>query len=480
MSDLQQDEHTRLRGMPRYERATSTLMGQPIQILDAESFLIMHEEIVEQAIYAFHADGERPYIIDGGANIGVSVMYFKEVHPGARVVAFEADSDAFSLLEKNVESRGYKDVTLVYGALSDAEGVASFMAEGSYAGRLSRGDDEISSSVPTVRLRPYLDRRVDLLKLNIEGAETAVLADCADLLDRVERIILEYHSFADEPQSLHTLTTILANAGYRLYVRSVSHSWPLQPLIDVPVYVGMDLQLYVYAYRDGAASSPRGTPAVHVETVQFGDLRRLTPVSTEWGYDRGTPVDRYYIERFLAEHSADVRGRVLEVGDDSYTRQYGDDRVEVRDVLHVREGAPGATIVADLTDADHIPSNAFDCIIFTQTLHLIYDTRAALRTLHRILKPGGVLLATFPGISQIDHGEWADTWYWSFTSRSARRLFGEIFADVAVEPFGNVLVATSFLQGLAWQELRPEELDHRDAAYELVITVRAVKKEPAP
>jgi SAM-dependent methyltransferase len=209
--------------------------------------------------------------------------------------------------------------------------------------------------------------------------------------------------------------------------------------------------------------------------VRFGDLRRVSPLSTQWGYDRGTPVDRYYIERFLQAHAADVRGRVLEIGDDSYTRCFGGDRVLSRDVLHVREGAPGATIIADLSDAGHIPSDEFDCILLTQTLQLIFDVRAALRTLRRILKPGGVLLATFPGISRIDYGEWAESWYWTFTSRSATRLFAEIFENTAIEAHGNVLAATSFLHGLAWQELRAEELDYRDAAYEVVITARAVK-----
>lgn len=217
------------------------------------------------------------------------------------------------------------------------------------------------------------------------------------------------------------------------------------------------------------------TPAVGA--VRFGDLRRLAPISTQFGYDRGRPIDRYYIEGFLARHAGDVRGRVLEVGDDTYTRRFGGDRVAVRDVLHVAEGHPGATFTGDLATADHIPSDTFDCIILTQTLHLIYDVRAALRTLHRILKPGGVLLATVPGITQIDYGEWGDTWFWSFTQRAIRQLAAEIFPDdrIDVACHGNVLAATAFLQGLAVEELRRDELDHLDPHYQLLITLRAVK-----
>jgi peptidoglycan/xylan/chitin deacetylase (PgdA/CDA1 family) len=146
-------------------------------------------------------------------------------------------------------------------------------------------------------------------------------------------------------------------------------------------------------------------------------------------------------------------------------------------VLHVVEGDPQATIIADLTSADHIPSETFDCIILTQTLQLIYDVRAALKTIYRILKPSGVVLATFPGISQTYDNEWGSQWYWNFTSVSARRLFEEAFPveNLKVESFGNVLAAISFLHGLAVDELPREELDYRDPGYDVTIAVRAGK-----
>lgn len=211
--------------------------------------------------------------------------------------------------------------------------------------------------------------------------------------------------------------------------------------------------------------------------VDFGSLRRVEPVSREFGYDRGLPVDRYYIENFLARHAADVHGRVLEVGDDAYTRRFGGDRVTARDVLHVTPGNPQATFVADLASGDGLPSDTFDCVILTQTLHLVFDVPAALRTLHRILRPGGVLLATFPGISQLSCDQWRETWYWGFTTRAARRLFAAAFPGGTVEiaSHGNVLAATAFLQGIATEELRREELDFDDPSYELLITARARK-----
>ncbi|MBH8566028.1 glycosyltransferase [Nostoc sp. CENA67] len=215
--------------------------------------------------------------------------------------------------------------------------------------------------------------------------------------------------------------------------------------------------------------------------VNFGSLRRLTPISRAFGYNRGLPIDRYYIENFLERQAQDVQGRVLEIGDASYTRRFGGDRVTQSDVLHVIEGNPEATIIGDLTNADHIPSEVFDCVVLTQTLHLLYNMQAALANLYRILKPGGVLLVTVPGISQVVKCEWGDDWCWALTAQSARLLFEEKFpkTNVQVETYGNVLAAIAFLQGLAVKDLRQKELDYQDDEYQVLITVRAVKPEVA-
>ena len=224
---------------------------------------------------------------------------------------------------------------------------------------------------------------------------------------------------------------------------------------------------------------------VAAPSVDFGGLRRLTPVSRLLGRDRGMPIDRYYIARFLDANAARIRGHALELDDDGYTRAYGGDRVTRSDVLHVNAANPRATIVADLTRADHqIPSDRFDTIILTQTLPFIYDIHAVVRTLHRILRPGGAVLATVGGITPISRRD-MERWghFWSFTSLSARRLFEEVFspADVHVEAYGNVLAATAFLHGLSAEELSASELDHRDPDYEVLIAIVAVKPaSPTP
>jgi SAM-dependent methyltransferase len=133
--------------------------------------------------------------------------------------------------------------------------------------------------------------------------------------------------------------------------------------------------------------------------------------------------------------------------------------------------------VADLADGAGLPDEAFDCVVLTQTLHLVFDVHAAARTLHRVLKPGGVLLLTVPGISPVSTDEWASTWYWSFTRHSARRLFEGVFGAQAVEvgQHGNALAATAFLQGLAAQELPGRGLEVVDPQFPVTITVRAVR-----
>lgn len=216
--------------------------------------------------------------------------------------------------------------------------------------------------------------------------------------------------------------------------------------------------------------------------VRFGNLRRLKPISSDYGNSRGMEIDRYYIEKFLSANAMDIHGQVLEIKHNTYTLKYGGDRVTKSDVLHKVDGNADATIVADLSNADHLQSDTFDTIIFTQTLQFIYDIKSTVATLYRILKPGGVILATASGMAQIsrqDFEMWGE--YWRFTSLSARYLFEEVFPkeNMSVHSYGNVLAAISFLEGLAVEDLEKKELDAVDRSYEVLIAVRAVKPEQA-
>jgi SAM-dependent methyltransferase len=227
-----------------------------------------------------------------------------------------------------------------------------------------------------------------------------------------------------------------------------------------------------WAWRRGYRAWPP------VGTLGWGGLRRTTPVSRHVGFDRGQPIDRWYIERFLAAHSDDVRGRVLEFGDDTYAKRYGR-QLERVDIADVDTDNDRAAFVADLNDPDALPAETYDCIVCTQVLLLVWDLPTAVDTLHRALRPGGVLLVTMPGIARVcrdDTGLWAD--YWRLTAASARRLFGTTFEAQSVEvaSHGNVLAAVAQLHGIAATELDDDELATHDPDYEVVVTVRAQRR----
>jgi SAM-dependent methyltransferase len=211
--------------------------------------------------------------------------------------------------------------------------------------------------------------------------------------------------------------------------------------------------------------------------VDMGDFARNRPVGSNFGLDRGTPIDRWYIERFLAAHAADIRGRVLEVGDASYSRRFGSG-VTRQDVFD-RPGGPVATLTGDLTVPGTLPEAAFDCLVITQVLQLLYDMPAAIGELHRSLAPGGVLLLTVPGVTAIDPAEWDGAWYWSLTGQSAERLLGAAFGPdhVRISVHGNVYGATCFLQGLAVEEIDTALLADDDPAYPMLVCVRAQRAE---
>ena len=233
--------------LPRHTRTATDLLGRALEVPDAASFLAMYREIWEQEIYRFTARAAAPYIIDGGANIGVSVLYFKRTHPQSRIKAFEPDPQVFAALQNNVAAFGLENVELFPQALWSSTGQLHFQSEGADAGKIAeQGRGAIS--IPSLRLRDLLFETVDFLKLDIEGAETQVLADCADVLHHVERLFVEYHSFADQPQTIGQVFDILIKSGMRVHVHCGGTS--PQPFQQRTSYNGMDLQLNIFGFRE--------------------------------------------------------------------------------------------------------------------------------------------------------------------------------------------------------------------------------------
>lgn len=210
--------------------------------------------------------------------------------------------------------------------------------------------------------------------------------------------------------------------------------------------------------------------------LRLGQFSRSDPLSRAYGFDRGTPIDRFYIEAFLERYCDDIGGCVLEIGDDSYSRRFGGNRISEQDVLHVHSGNPDATIIGDLADANTLPANRFDCIILTQTLQYVFDLDAAVGNVRRSLRPGGVALITVPAISPLCADEWRACHYWLFTALAVERLLAANFDrdKIVVTAEGNLYAATAFLHGAAVEEVDSSKLRKSDRDYPVTITARAV------
>nr|WP_314897218.1 FkbM family methyltransferase [uncultured Flavobacterium sp.] len=233
----------------RFVPTEKIFLGKKLYIHDIASFNLCNEELFQLEMYKFKASRPNPYIIDCGANLGMSVIYFKQLYPEASIIAFEADEYIFSFLEKNIKSYEYKDVELINKAVWDCEDALSFLVEGGAGGRLeSINATGLYEKVLCTSLKKYLiDRKVDFLKIDIEGAEYEVLKDIENELNNVDAIFIEYHSMPDKKQNLHEILKIVQNAGFNYHVKEAYTS--KYPFMERNLNFGMDLQLNIFCYR---------------------------------------------------------------------------------------------------------------------------------------------------------------------------------------------------------------------------------------
>ncbi|MCC5931186.1 MAG: FkbM family methyltransferase [Cyclobacteriaceae bacterium] len=237
----------KLNKIRRYEKGSIKLFGKKVEYTDSASTKFIISEIFIQEIYKFKPKQEKPYIIDAGANIGLSSIYFKRNFPESKIIAFEPDPDVFSILRQNLNSFGFNDVDIINKALWKHDGILSFMKEGADAGRLSL-DGRSNFQVDCVRLSSYIDRPVDLLKIDIEGSEVEVLYEIANQLNNIDHLFIEYHSFANKKQQLGKILSLLELNGFRYHISNVSYQSKF-PFIEKRIELGMDLQVNIYAKR---------------------------------------------------------------------------------------------------------------------------------------------------------------------------------------------------------------------------------------
>ena len=246
-------EIERIKAIPRRVPGVTRLFGSDVAFVDSASYISIFEEVFLRGIYEFNSGNDKPYIIDVGSNIGLSIIYFKRLFPKARVLGFEADSYVFDCLEKNICSFRFDDVEIHNKAVWDSEGFIGFLREGADAGRISGGNGFVNEeketlNVETVRLSTFIDRKVDFLKIDIEGAETVVLKELEGCLHFVERLFVEYHSFVGKDQTVHQLLATLRDAGFRVFIQH-HNVFSSKPFVLKNEYLGMDMQLNIFAFR---------------------------------------------------------------------------------------------------------------------------------------------------------------------------------------------------------------------------------------
>ena len=205
-------------------------------------------------------------------------------------------------------------------------------------------------------------------------------------------------------------------------------------------------------------------------------LKKLHPISPRYGKERGSSIDRYYIEKFLLENSRLIKGRCLEIEDDHYTKQFGQQVVQ-SDILDINQENKMANIHADLRKMPQITDGSYDTIILTQVLLYIDDYESAIRECRRILKPDGTLLVIVPTMCRIDVRAGVERDYWRFTKASASYVFGKYFKKekIEIKTWGNVLAGLGFWTGLAQEDFSKKELDYQDENFPVLVTIKATK-----
>lgn len=258
---LSDEDYELVLNTQRFVEVEVDFIGKKIKVPDVASFRFLNLELFGLEIYKFITDKKNPVVIDCGANIGLSIIYFKQLYPSAKVIAFEPDVKIFEYLSFNINSFGFSNVELIKKGLWSEETTLRFFSEGADGGRIaSQDDDQKIIEIETIKLSDYLknEAEIDFLKIDIEGAETEVLLECKEHLKNVQNIFIEYHSFADKEQTLSTILNILEQNGFRYYIEHIGVK-SQQPFVKINHYVGFDNQLNIFAYKDNGVNKNETT-----------------------------------------------------------------------------------------------------------------------------------------------------------------------------------------------------------------------------
>tara|TARA_R110001583_G_scaffold41572_2_gene132139 strand:+ start:854 stop:1645 length:792 start_codon:yes stop_codon:yes gene_type:complete len=215
-----------------------------------KAFYITYNEVFTNEIYRFETQSNNPVIIDCGANMGLSILFFSMKYPNAEIIAFEPDESVLPFLEKNILNYKLNNVQLIKSAVWVEETELKFFTDEGMGGRVNKSyENQIPQTIKAVRLRDYLSRKIDMLKIDIEGSEYMILRDCDNLLINVNHIFIEYHSFIDDNQHLEDVLSILKKNGFRYHLKeSFSRE---RPFIDKElVCEKFDMAINIFGYKN--------------------------------------------------------------------------------------------------------------------------------------------------------------------------------------------------------------------------------------
>lgn len=247
--ELSEEELERIKKIPRFTKGQTQLAGNAFYFIDSASFLSSYMEISDREFYRFESKNESPRILDCGANIGLSTIFFKKLYPNSHITCFEADSAIVCTLNQNIKSFGFTDIEVEEVALWDTKGEIRFFPDGADGGRVDENPrTRESTKVKTDTLSTYLHSEVDLLKIDIEGAEIAVLKECSDHLHNVNHLFVEYHCKKNDEIHLSRLIAILEENGFRFYIEPGTRI--LHPFVHRHCYNEMEILLNIFAYKN--------------------------------------------------------------------------------------------------------------------------------------------------------------------------------------------------------------------------------------
>lgn len=225
--------------------------GEKINYKRNEELIHCLKEIFFDGIYTFESKKEMPFIIDCGAHIGMSILNFKQQYPNARIMAFEPDLTNFEILQKNIENWKFNNIEIFQNPIWNKNEEIIFEASGAMGGKIANNtaNDEVSLKIRAIRLADLLNKEIDFLKIDIEGAEYEVIKDCKDKMKFIKNLFVEYHSTFEDQHKLVEILSIINDAGFSFYIKEANNVFP-KPFLKSKINTPFDIQLNIFAFRN--------------------------------------------------------------------------------------------------------------------------------------------------------------------------------------------------------------------------------------